>query len=202
LQEGNHVRGRLLSSVAVLLIVGLFAAPAAAVTADELLNLKANGLSDEILVALIESDGSVFRLSADDVLTLRQRGLSEKVILAMLATTRRRNPPVDPRAPAEPIVVTVVAPAAPVQQAPPVQHTVVQHVEVVEPSSPSIWPIPIVVGVPIPVIPDKPVRPVYWGFGGELRPDAWRPAPGPHDRHTVDPSRRESSPPRPVRTAR
>jgi hypothetical protein len=24
--------------------------------------------------------------------------------------------------------------------------------------------------------PQKPAEPVYWGFGGKLRPDAWKPA--------------------------
>jgi hypothetical protein len=28
----------------------------------------------------------------------------------------------------------------------------------------------------------KPPQPVYWGFGGQLRPDAWQPAPVKKDK--------------------
>ncbi len=46
--------------------------------------------------------------------------------------------------------------------------------------------IPFQSGAPLnrPVQPRK-AEPVYWGFGGKLRPDAWDPTPAgvkPHDR--------------------
>jgi hypothetical protein len=62
---------------------------AATTSIRDLLSLKAAGVSDDILVALIESDDSVFRLTAQDILDLRAQGLSERVILAMLATMRK-----------------------------------------------------------------------------------------------------------------
>jgi hypothetical protein len=62
-------------------------------TIRELLQLKAAGVSDDVLIALIESDGSVFRLTAEDIIDLRRQGLSERVILAMLATARRAVAP-------------------------------------------------------------------------------------------------------------
>jgi len=67
-------------------LVGFSAVPASAATVQDLIKLKAAGLSDDILIALIQSDGSVFKLNADDVIAVRKEGLSEKVIMAMLST--------------------------------------------------------------------------------------------------------------------
>src|SRR5262245_58162826 len=68
------------------ILLGLSAGPASAASIQDLIKLKAAGLSDDILIALIQSDGSVFKLNADDVIAVRKEGLSEKVIMAMLAT--------------------------------------------------------------------------------------------------------------------
>ena len=69
---------------------------AAAVSAQtslyDLVKLKAAGVSDAVLIALIESDRSEYRLNAEDILDLRQRGFSDRLILAMIATTRPRGP--------------------------------------------------------------------------------------------------------------
>ena len=75
--------------LAVLLVIGPAATLAHAVTVADLINLRANGVSDEILIALIQNDGTVFKLSADDVLDLKKRGLSDRVLLAMLLSGRR-----------------------------------------------------------------------------------------------------------------
>ncbi len=161
------------------LLTGPFLGRASAVSVDELFNLKANGLSDDILVALIEADGSVFYLSADDVLALHRKGLSEKVILAMLATARaalaaaERQALLEPAPEAEPVVpVTVQAAANPA----PIEQSIVQHVEVV-PQDPVYVHVPVAfpVAVAVPVRHEKPVEPVYWGFGGRLRSDSWQP---------------------------
>ena len=74
--------------VSALLIV-IAATPASAVTIRDLLNLKNAGLSDDILIALMESDGSVFYLTADEVISLRRQGLSERVLLAMIETGKK-----------------------------------------------------------------------------------------------------------------
>ena len=75
--------------LAAVLLLGP-AASAGAATIQDLVKLKAAGLSDDILIALIESDGSVFQLKADDVISLRKQGLSERVIMAMLVTATKR----------------------------------------------------------------------------------------------------------------
>ncbi len=139
--------------LASALFLGSAAAPTFGATIQDLIKLKAAGLSDDILIALIESDGSVFHLKADDVIAIRKEGLSEKVIMAMLATAIKKAPapPVtrpaatsQPQAPPPPAVATPMVqinenpeggydtsqtPAAPPQQVAPVVINVTQRVE-------------------------------------------------------------------------
>jgi hypothetical protein len=80
---------------AALLIVIAAPAPAAAVSMADLIALSRAGLSDEVLVALVEADNTSFPLDAPKILELRQQGLSERVITAMLKSGRpdgRRTP--------------------------------------------------------------------------------------------------------------
>lgn len=155
-------------TLAGFLLAGPLSRPAVAVSVEDLVNLKANGLSDEVLVALIETDGSVFNLSPEDVLALHRRGLSERVLLAMIATAKRR---------AVEIRTESVQP-------PPIQQSIVQRVEVhtqVERRVERRVETPVFVPVPVAVPvrhrePERPARPVYWGFGGQRRPDSWQPA--------------------------
>lgn len=153
---------RILSTVvAALLLAGPAATSASAITIEDLVNLRANGLGDDILVALIDADGSVFQLTAVDVLALRKRGLSERVILAMLITGKAGT-----RAPG-----ASVSPVPPAAHPAHVTQTVIQTVERVEREI-------IAVPVAVPVLVDRPKQeeksPVYWGFGGRLRPGSWQ----------------------------
>ena len=78
----------------ILLALAILAGPAAGVRRAasgirDLLLLKEAGLSDDILIDLIQSDGSVFHLKAADIIDLHKQGLSDRVIRAMLATARK-----------------------------------------------------------------------------------------------------------------
>ena len=73
-----------LTTVFVLALPG----SASAVSTRDLIELAKAGLSDDVLVALIEADGTEFHLDAPKILELRQAGLSERVILAMIKNTR------------------------------------------------------------------------------------------------------------------
>jgi hypothetical protein len=64
------------------------AVPALAVSERDLVALAQAGLSDEVLVALVQADDTVFPLDAPRILELRDQGLSERVILAMLKNGR------------------------------------------------------------------------------------------------------------------
>lgn len=157
------------SALFAAFLTGPLVSAASAASVDDLVNLKANGLSDQLLIELIEIDGSSFQLTADDVIALHKRGLSDTVLRAMIRTGRQ---PVN------------VEPAAAVLPVP----------FVLEPSpapSPVVVSVPVSVAVPVyvpvavavverhPTPPVKVPEPVYWGFGGKLRPDAWKPAPEP-----------------------
>jgi hypothetical protein len=179
------------AAVATGLLIAFAATPASAVTVRDLLNLKAAGLSDEILIALIQTDGSVFYLTADEIISLSKQGLSERVLLAMIDTARKPQPVLPP--------VALPAEASEYQQLaqPPVTLHVSQVNEqyVEQPQGryadyPMTYPIGYPLGYPIAVpvfissvdrVHGKDVgrrEPVYWGFGGQRRPDSWdaRPA--------------------------
>ena len=192
-----------MSRIASVLFVLMLAVPAAAEPATsirDLVQLKAAGLSDDILIALIQSDGSVFNLTADDIIEVRRQGLSEPVILAMLATrkrqpaaivTREANPPALAAAGSSEATMTpeneATAQSSQYEtvETPPVTVKVEQHVtqtQTFEAPEPQVQYVPYPVAYPVyPVVPihdRKPVKPLYWGFGGERRPDSWQPIGG------------------------
>lgn len=172
--------------VATSVVIGLTANAALAVSIRDLIKLKAAGLGDDVLIALIESDGSVFNLGADDVLSLKDQGLGEKLIIAMLRTARKAPP--RPSLPAAemppPDVVLPPAPSDETQQvaqvAPVVvnvQQTVEQHVEQPRVETRTVH-VPVPIAVPVFVRHRQSEKatpaPVYWGFGGQRRPDTWQ----------------------------
>lgn len=172
------------------LLLGPAAGLARAVSIRDLVKLKAAGLSDQVLVELIKSDGSVFHLTADDVLSLRRQGLSDQVIIAMLRTATARTaaparqpagqPGTLPAVEEETTApgtgqVEVETPAPTVVN---VTQTVRQHVERA-PAPVTTVTIPVPVAVPSirrPTVARPQPKPVYWGWGGQRRPDSWQPS--------------------------
>ena len=59
-------------------------ASASAVTLDQIVALSKAGVSDAVIVALIERDRSVFALDPAQIIELQQSGVSEPVTVAML----------------------------------------------------------------------------------------------------------------------
>ena len=159
------------------LALGAVPARAGAVTLQEIIDLTRAGLGEEALLALIEIDPRVYPIDAGTLQKLKSAGVSEKVIVAMIKSGRTPAPPPD----AEPLVGPEPDPVPP-----PPQVIVVER-------EPREVAVPVAVPVYIPVDrshsrhrrdardedrrPQKPAAPVYWGFGGKLRPDAWTPAP-------------------------
>lgn len=149
--------------VATLLLLPITAA-AQTLTIRDLVALNQAGLGDEVLIALIEADGAVFQLGPLDVLELKKQGLSDPVLIRMIQTARLAPTP-SRTAPVPPVVV---------------QQTVVQdvHVEAPRPQREREY-VQVPVYVPVVVQPRRPVKepePVYWGFGGQRRPDSWAPS--------------------------
>ncbi len=185
---------RTLMAIAVVLSV---ASSAQAVTIRDIIDLAQAGLGDQVLLALIEVDGGVFDIDADTLAALHRAGVSEPVIVALVRSGRvapPEQPGVQPSA-----SQAQSAPQLVVVQSPPA--TIVRDVEV---PVPVYVGVPIVVrhgqartragaqgtiqgGTQLtsplasrPYLSDRPpqpkaAEPVYWGWGGKLRPDAWRP---------------------------
>jgi len=162
-------------------------ASAQTLTIRDLVALHHAGLGEDVLIALIEVDKPVFTLGPLEVMDLRKQGFSDRVLVKMIETRKVIAPVVPtlapPVAPAMPAVRedAPLAPVAPVV----VEQTVVQEVRVEAPRArqevrreTQYIQVPVYVPVVVPPrIPVKEPEPVYWGFGGQRRPDAWQDAP-------------------------
>lgn len=190
---------RLALAAAVLLLAA--AVPAGAVTIRDVIELTKAGVSEEVLLALIDVDGGVYASDTETLKALKAAGVSERVMVALVRSGRERQLP-EPAAP----------PPAPQDEAraPAPQVVVIEHHE---PQAQQVV-VPVPVYVPVYTTPSgvyrdpygthrvrtgdfapsnyvpfqpappvirqqvEPAPPVYWGFGGKRRPDAWAPSPG------------------------
>jgi hypothetical protein len=156
----------------------------------DIVELTKAGVGDEVLLALIEVHRPVYPVDPDTLKGLKAAGVSSQVMIAMVKSGREQQPatqpaPLDAQAP-----VDHAAPAT----APPPQVVVIDH----ERENPRAREVAVPIAVPIqypvytrfvyPVRNDIPrtetpprpkSEPVYWGWGGKLRPDAWKPAEEP-----------------------
>jgi hypothetical protein len=69
----------------------LLPAAASAVTLDEILGLARAGVTDAIILALIDRDKTVFAIEPEQIVKLQKDGVSEAVILAMLKSGREEG---------------------------------------------------------------------------------------------------------------
>jgi hypothetical protein len=178
-------------------VLAVSSARADALTIRDVVELTRAGLGDEVLLALIEVDPSVFPIDTETLKYLKDAGVSQRVIVAMVRSARTPPPPVVP----DPFVSQVEPPA------PPPQVVVIDHY-----NTERVREVPVAVPIPIyvPVVQrsrrhsdsdnvdrvdhvqetedrrdrtdssksdhhGRPAAPVYWGTSGTLRPDAWKP---------------------------
>jgi hypothetical protein len=73
---------------AVLTLIPL---PARAVTADQIVALAHAGVTDAVILALIDRDKTIFAIEPEQLVALQTQGLSEQVILAMLKSGREEG---------------------------------------------------------------------------------------------------------------
>jgi hypothetical protein len=175
----------------VLPLMTLFPLSASALTVRDVVELTRAGLGEDILLALIEVDPSVFPIDTETLKMLKEAGVSQRVIVAMIRSGRTQPPPVEPA----PVIVQET-------RAPEPQVVVIDHqdaqVREVPVAVPVYVPVPVssrrvhvsdhtTVRTPDPVDADlrrqvrgddigreersRQSQPVYWG--GQLRPDAW-----------------------------
>jgi hypothetical protein len=78
--------------VAGALFVGVLApSSASAVTLDEIIGMARAGVTDAIILALIDRDKTVFPIEPERIVTLQREGLSEAVIVALLKSGREEG---------------------------------------------------------------------------------------------------------------
>jgi hypothetical protein len=76
--------------VALLTLVTFTCLPAraSAVTIDQVVALSKAGVSEAVILALIDRDKTIFNIEPEQLVSLKQQGLSEPIILAMLRSGR------------------------------------------------------------------------------------------------------------------
>jgi hypothetical protein len=108
--------------LAFVLIAPLFVGRADAITVRDVIELSKAGLSDEVLLALIEVDRNVFTLDSAAMKALKDGGVSDRVMLALIHSGRRSV-----AAPAEPVPQPQQAAAPPPQSDPEPRVIVIDH---------------------------------------------------------------------------
>ncbi len=165
----------------VAAVLALSPVAADAITLKEIVQLSRAGLGDEVLLALIEVDQKVFAIDSETLHMLKEQGVSERVIVALIRSGRTQPT-------SEQLTTSLPEPQMmqPEPQVVVIEHErpVVQQVAV---------PVPVYVPVIVPEVRvrrhvddriieadherPRPAEPVYWGWGGKRRPDAWQDAP-------------------------
>ena len=164
---------RFLSIALLVALPASAAAQGSLLTVRDVVDLTKAGLGEEALIALIEVNRPVFPVDVGTLKDLKTAGVAPAVIVAMIKSGREVPPPPPPM----PVEVPVALDPEPLPPPPPV--VVIEHHEEVREVPVAV---PVYVAVPTRRVLDhserpapKRVEPVYWGWGGTLRPDAWRP---------------------------
>src|SRR5690349_3686171 len=108
--------------VAAVVVVLATVQSAQAITIRDIIELTRAGITEEVLVALVEVDGGVYATDTATLKSLKEAGVSERVMIALIRSGRQR--PVEPPIPA-PVPVEEDTRV----QAPPPQVVVVEHHE-------------------------------------------------------------------------
>ena len=171
--------------------------PREALTIRDIIDLSKAGLGDQVLLALIEVDRSIFAIDTATIKKLKEAGVSDPVIVAMIRSGRQQPEPPPPAPPIE----TQDPPPAPEPKV-----IVIDHHDSAPPAAyPVAYPVYVPVGtglldggllrnsnvvratvqtdqglvrarLPLPINCVQ-AQPVFWGFGGKLRPGSWAPPP-------------------------
>lgn len=179
--------------IGVVAFLAITAARADAVSLRDIVELSRAGLGDEVLVALIEVDQTRYDLDAERLLELQAAGVSETVMLALLRSGReavRPTPTAPEPAPLGPQVIVIEErpkprPVFPTIVGVPFVMPAPRHAgrqptsrqpAIVLPDRATGLGIGAFFGAPLSVVAPTPQKePVYWGWGGQRRPDTWDP---------------------------
>jgi hypothetical protein len=181
-----------------LVIASAGSAAAQTLTTRDVIELSKAGLSEPVLLALIEVNRSVFPIDRDTLKTLKDAGVAPNVIVAMLRSGRDVPVVPQPEPQLQPQAAIVVhhddrdgtsrerelereLDRARERQL----ELEIERARADRRAAQYVVPVAVPVYVPVPVRrrePSKPLEPVYWGWDGKLRPDAWKPEPPKHPR--------------------
>jgi hypothetical protein len=93
----------------LFLLLTLLPAGASALTLQEVVTLTKAGVSEDVLLAMIERDNTIFGIDANQLIALKRDGVSEKIVIALLKSGRQEPPP----APAPPAGIANFTPNEP-----------------------------------------------------------------------------------------
>jgi len=190
---------------ACIAALALTAGRAEALTVHDVIELTKAGLGEPVLLALIEVDHSIFSIDTATLKQLKAAGVSDSVIVAMIRSGREPLPPPEPppvqaQAPEPMPLPETMPPAQP-------QVIVIDHHDAPAPQPvfyPVAVPVFVPLATPgfdgrrghdntvkatiatdqglvraqLPIPPNcVKAQPVFWGFGGKLRPGSWEPQP-------------------------
>jgi hypothetical protein len=82
------------ATITVALAVQLLAlvpSAASAVTREEIVRLSKSGVSDAVILAMVDRDKTIFTVNPDDLVALKSEGVSDAVVLAMLKSGREEG---------------------------------------------------------------------------------------------------------------
>jgi len=77
----------------VFLVLALLPTVASALTLQEVVTLSKAGVSEEVLMAIIDRDKTIYAIDANQLIALKQDGVSEKIVIALLKSGRQEPPP-------------------------------------------------------------------------------------------------------------
>lgn len=183
--------------LACLVVTALSAVRADALTVRDVIELSKAGVGDDVLLALIDVDRSIFTLDAATVKQMKEAGVSDQVMIALIRSGR--TPPLAPSTDASP---AAQADPAPQPSAPEPQVIVIDHHDQQQPVRDVAVPVAFPVFVPTSGVRQEHVtrivntddgglvrvrepvpfnctkaEPVFWGNGGKRRPGTWEPPP-------------------------
>jgi hypothetical protein len=73
----------------LLALLALTPATASAVSIQEIVGLSKSGVSDDVILTLIERDNTIFTIEPEQLVALKRQGVSQAVVLAMLRSGRQ-----------------------------------------------------------------------------------------------------------------
>jgi hypothetical protein len=159
----------------MLVLLGCVPATASAVTIDEVVALSKSGVSEQVIVAVIERDQTLFTLSPALIMKLQRDGLSDRILLALIKSGRPNEPPL-PASPVAPVAAAVPPPPAiaVVGHGPQLPNTSeFDSIAADAAGAPPPLPVPPPVFVPVPIIVPVPQANPHAGRRSRQQPEQY-----------------------------